>query len=328
MIYDSVANSFPGYSSDNRIWGSDRFETNEKIIEKFSSMFDFSKVYIATGVDFPDTLVASSLVCANNTVNPVVLTDSGRFNSSTVKYTRTKIDAIKSLTAIGGSGAVPDSAFNRIHKAIVVLDAGHGGFDPGAVYFGVNEKDINLELTKYVGAILENSGMTVFYTRQSDVSLGDTTRLSLAARTNYANSINPDVLLSIHHDAAGSSTEGTSTHYSTYRPLVDNTGVYSADYQGSSIYRDSSPCDAAVKSEKLAKLIQSKLTQLGFSDKGANDHNLYVTKNVTMPSVLLEAGFMSNYSELQKIKSSSFMRAMAQKIADAISEYTNYYGIN
>ncbi len=176
----------------------------------------------------------------------------------------------------------------------IVLDAGHGGSDPGAVSqsTGLKESDLNLEQTLILGNLLKAYGFNVIYTRDTNKYL------SLEERVDIANNINADLFISIHHDSAypNTSVKGISTHYSTYRPLLDNEGLYEeySSTWGGYITLDSTPCDAAVKSKILAERIASGLASLGFNNRGTHDHNLYVTKWTTMPSVLIEVGFMSN----------------------------------
>ncbi|MGB4429209.1 MAG: N-acetylmuramoyl-L-alanine amidase, partial [Thermacetogeniaceae bacterium] len=110
--------------------------------------------------------------------------------------------------------------------ATIVLDAGHGGSDPGAVSSAntgsLKESDLNLQQTLILGNILESNGFNVIYTRDNKTS-----NPTLSERATLANDINADLFISIHHDSSTSkSAHGISTHYSTYRPLLDNEGLY------------------------------------------------------------------------------------------------------
>ena len=106
------------------------------------------------------------------------------------------------------------------YEITIVLDAGHGGSDPGAVSksTGLKESDLNLQQTLILGNLLKANGFNVIYTRDKDIYP------SLEERVNIANKINADLFISIHHDSAypNTSVKGISTHYSTYRPLLDN----------------------------------------------------------------------------------------------------------
>jgi len=147
----------------------------------------------------------------------------------------------------------------------------------------------------------------------------------LSERATLANDINADLFISIHHDSSTSkSAHGISTHYSTYRPLLDNEGLY-VEYSSmwGDITCDATPCEAAVKSKNLAEKLAKNIASLGFYNRGAHDHNLYVTKMTTMPSVLIEVGFMSNDEEVLRVSNPNMMKAIAQKIADTIIEFFN-----
>ena len=239
---------------------------------------------------------------------------------------------------------VRDSASNEAYEAvkfkdiiarvsdreIIVLDAGHGGTEPGAVSSpktgNIREAKINLAQTLILGNLLKEQGFTVIYTHDADIFL------SLGDRTAIANLTGADLFLSIHHDSAYPNTtaKGISTHYSTYRPLLDNAGLAKKDtIYGSDITYDRTPCQTAIKSKKLAEMLVNNIATLGFNicpqenGSGAHDHNLYVTKNTIMPSVLIEAGFMSNDAEVLKVASKEVQLAIAQAIADTIIDFFN-----
>jgi N-acetylmuramoyl-L-alanine amidase len=210
-------------------------------------------------------------------------------------------------------------------REIIVLDAGHGGTDPGAVSSSstgsLREADINLDQTLILGDLLKAYGFNVIYTR--DIN----TTLSLEDRVAVANKAGADLFLSIHHDSVYPNTtaKGISTHYSTWRPLLDNEGLAIKDtIYGSDIIYDRTPCDAATKSKILAEMLVNNIATLGFNicpqenGSGAHDHNLYVTRNTTMPSVLIEAGFMSNDTEVERVAKKAVQQSIAQKIIETL----------
>jgi N-acetylmuramoyl-L-alanine amidase len=214
--------------------------------------------------------------------------------------------------------------------ATIVLDAGHGGSDPGAVSSPntgqIKEADLNLRLTNILGDLLEEKGFQIIYTRNNKSS-----NPTLQGRVAIANNVNADLFLSIHHDAAfiNKSAHGISTHYSTYRPELDNEGLYveySHLWDGDITY-DRTPCKAAVNSKILAEMLVQNIATLGFdmrpkeNGSGAHDHNLYVTRMTTMPSVLIEAGFMSNDEEVLRVSDPKMERAIAQKIVETIVDF-------
>ncbi len=218
----------------------------------------------------------------------------------------------------------------------IVLDAGHGGIDPGAISSpatgSIYESVLNEQQTRILGELLLEYGANVIYTRDripprnSNITLGQ----DLENRVDVANEIRADLFLSIHHDSAYPNTtaNGISTHYSTYRPLLDNEGLAKKNtIYGSDIIYDLTPCEAAIKSNILAEMLVRNIATLGFNicpqenGSGAHDHNLYVTRNTTMPSVLIEAGFMSNEQEVLRVAEKSVQQSIAQKIVDTLIDF-------
>jgi N-acetylmuramoyl-L-alanine amidase len=233
----------------------------------------------------------------------------------------------------------------------VMIDPGHGGSDPGAINYNTvpdtYEKVLNLQLASKVKKYLSPYVSNVYMTRNSDYYL------SLAERAQMANDRNVDLFLSIHHDSSYSSVvNGVSAHYSSYRPALDKSGNYviyngkiypyvderkvgssthifykengvtkSADINDVHVY-DSTPSPQATKSSELALNITNNLASLGLNRKytstGVKDNIFYVVRWTKMPSVLVEAGFVSNPIEVLKLSDPAFQEKSAKKIADAV----------
>ncbi|MCM1468579.1 MAG: N-acetylmuramoyl-L-alanine amidase, partial [Alistipes sp.] len=175
--------------------------------------------------------------------------------------------------------------------ATVVLDAGHGGSDPGAVYNGRQEKDDVLRLAKAVGSILENNGVNVQYTRTNDIY---DTPFQKAVK---ANATGADLLISIHRNSGANPN--------TYNGA--QTLVYSDD---------------GIRAT-LARNINNELTSLGFRDAGIVERpNLVVLKRSSMPAALVEVGFINNDAD-NRLFDEKF-NEIAQGIADGI--LTTLYG--
>lgn len=167
----------------------------------------------------------------------------------------------------------------------IVLDAGHGGANPGATYNGRQEKDDALRLTLAVGQLLENAGVNVVYTRTTDIYE------SPAQKAAEANQAGADYFVSIHR----------------------NSSVYPNQYTGieSLVY---SPYGQAAR---MAENINANLQAIGFVDQGVNERrNLIVLNRTQMPAVLVEAGFINNDSD-NALFDSRFQE-IAQAIADGI----------
>ncbi|MBD5644333.1 N-acetylmuramoyl-L-alanine amidase [Clostridium botulinum] len=204
----------------------------------------------------------------------------------------------------------------------IVLDAGHGGKDSGAVSSkatgNVHEADIVQKITIKLGNLLKKAGYNVIYTRDKvDNYNYPSITQNLEDRINVANSIKADLFMSIHADSFDiPSANGYGAHYSSYRPNLDNSGVY----KEGDVYYDRTPCDAALKSKVLSQLIVNEMSSLGGSNRGIEDHNLYVTRNALMPSVLVETGFVSNDTEVRKLNSDSYQNQIAQKLYNAVTK--------
>lgn len=166
--------------------------------------------------------------------------------------------------------------------ATVVLDAGHGGGDSGAVYGNRVEKDDVLALTLAVGDILERSGVDVIYTRTGDIY---ETPLQKA---NEANEANADYFVSIHRNSTP-----VPNSYSGVETLVYNR--YGRAYE-------------------LATNINQRLTDIGMNNLGINERkNLVVLRRTSMPAVLLEIGYVNTEAD------NIFFDARFNEIANAIA---------
>jgi N-acetylmuramoyl-L-alanine amidase len=187
-------------------------------------------------------------------------------------------------------------------KATVVIDAGHGGFDPGKV--GTQdtlEKDINLAIAKKVEKTLTDSGYTVYMTRTEDTALYDEgaakKKMSdLQNRVKIINEANPVVAVSIHQNSYSAETKGTQVFY----------------------YKNSE------KGKILAKQLQDAVREvMGDENKRVERGNdsYYMLKNVECPFVIVECGFLSNPEEETLLKDESYQQKMALGICEGIERY-------
>ena len=170
---------------------------------------------------------------------------------------------------------------------VIVLDAGHGGSDYGAIRDNVNEKDINLDVTKRVAAILTKKGYEVHLVRDDD------TYVSLEDRVGFSESIKPDIFVSIHvNSSTKEEITGIETHY----------------------YRDDSIRLAEVVHKKLANYIKT-------TDRGLFKSKFYVINHTTSPAILVEIGFISNPAERDELLTDKRKQYTAKAIAEGIIEY-------
>lgn len=217
-----------------------------------------------------------------------------------------------------------------LNNKLIVIDPGHDyGGDYGAVstHNGVKYEEtvMNMEVAVKLKSSLEAKGYRVELTRQLwERPVSKDAATSLKARTDFANGLKADLFISIHHDSSSaSSAKGTSTHYSTYKPGIDTDGVTTIpkgqSYEGA--YIDTTPSPAAILSRDLAnKVVNNVARDLGRINRGAADHNLYVTVNTNMAAVLVEGGFISNPGEAAAMANSGNQQKLADTIANTVKE--------
>jgi N-acetylmuramoyl-L-alanine amidase len=225
---------------------------------------------------------------------------------------------------------------------VIVLDAGHGGKDPGAMGTGrykKTEKDIALDVTLMLGKYIEQEfdNVKVVYTRTDD------SFPTLLQRTDLANSVDADLFISIHCDSFTKNTaKGTSSHVMGLRYTKENLRI--AQRENSVIYLEdnyeenyggfdpTSPESIIAltlnqstfldQSILIAQKIQNQFkTRVNRTDRGVKQTPLWVTSRTSMPSVLVELGFISNPEEEDFLQSDQGKTYMASALFRAFKEY-------
>jgi len=233
------------------------------------------------------------------------------------------------------------TAQKRIYT--VVLDAGHGGSDPGNLGNGYKEKNIALKITKEVGVLLEkNKDIRVVYTRKKDVSV------DLWKRGDIANSVKADMFVSFHCDSHTSNAYGLGTFVLGLRGNKKNLEIakrensvilLEKDYKQNYKYNPNSP-ESLIglsllqeenldQSLQLASLIQNQLvSNLKRHNRYVKMDNFQVLRETIMPSVLIELGFLTNKKEGRYLNSKKGQQAMAKSIARSIEKYVDQLKLN
>ena len=203
-------------------------------------------------------------------------------------------------------GSASRGNYDVLNK-IVYLDAGHGGYDPGASYFGISEKSLTLAIQSRVKAKLEAEGYQVVTTRTSD------TYVDLTDRSRAANASESDIFVSIHINASGSSAaQGIETYY--YQPYAEYPSRINATYHANSTRLS--------MSDTLANAIQSSLINAtGAQNQGVKRQTFAVLRETTAPAVLLELGFLSNPQEAARLNTSAYQETLANAIVAGIKSY-------
>jgi N-acetylmuramoyl-L-alanine amidase len=253
-------------------------------------------------LDFPNTVISDQLRNSKDYQNGIGIVNSAtsinpfinqirysQFDPTTArvvlelnqkaKYT---INSVSNGLQIAFQIAPPKQGF------LVVLDAGHGGKDTGAIGITGNyEKDLTLAVEKVVKVeLLKHTGFQVVETRSGD------SYPTLQDRVQIAQDANADLFLSIHGNSFDPAARGTETYYYTSQ------------------------------SEALATIVHKHLVAAtGFPDRGAKTSGFYVIKNTTMPSNLVELGFLTNAIEDQQMLTPEFQQRVGKALADAIYEY-------
>jgi len=192
--------------------------------------------------------------------------------------------------------SVPVFSMPMSHK-IVWIDAGHGAYDPGKVAGSVLEKDINLAIAVKLQGLLEVGGATVFMTRLDDEALSSTKQGDMHTRRVMANASHADIFVSIHQNSyPQGSVHGAQVFYFN---TSDN-------------------------SRKLAEHIQQQLKEFAGTNsrlQARPNKNYYVLRQTTMPAVIVECGFLTNYNERTRLTQADYQERIAWGIYLGIVQY-------
>lgn len=220
--------------------------------------------------------------------NTVITVTTSKLQAYKLNYTSSEI-----LVEVGN----PKDLFDKI----VVLDAGHGGKDPGTQRNGYSEKDLNLEMiyTK-MQAYFDNSDIKAYWTREDD------TFIELKDRAAFASKVGADIFVSLHMNSFTTvSPNGLSVFYAKENKTATSGGL---------------------NSYGLADILQRNLVKgLGCNDRKVKSNSYVVCKSNTVPAVIIELGFMSNPGELKKLTSASYQNKAAKYIYESIVQVFQEY---
>ena len=238
---------------------------------------------------------------------------------------------------------VSQFSFAQKKTYTIVIDAGHGGHDPGNIGNGFREKNIALKVALEVGKIVEKQkDIKVVFTRKKDVFV------ELWKRGDIANDMKADLFISIHCDSHTSNAYGAGTFVLGARGNKQNLEIakrensvilLEKDYKQKYNYDPNSP-ESVIglsllqeenldQSLQLASLIQNNLvSKLKRHNRHVKMDNFQVLRETIMPSVLIELGFLTNKKEGRYLNSKSGQQAMAKNIANSIISFINQLKIN
>lgn len=207
----------------------------------------------------------------------------------------------------------------RLPFDLVVVDAGHGGGDPGAKGSGLLEKDVALDVALRVGRELEDRGVPHLLTRRADEAIEPGRRVGMANTHRNA------VTVSIHCNHAGDSgAAGIETHYCGWKPEPVRNWFFVRlpDPEGGGAEADG---DWRSHSELLAAEVQRSLVSATkAANRGTRKSDLAVIRDSHGAAVLVEIGFLSNAMEAALLGTDNYRDLLAEAIADGVEEYIRH----
>lgn len=225
---------------------------------------------------------------------------------------------------------------------VIVIDAGHGGYFPGARYGGYAEKNINLQMALKLGQMIEKNmpQIKVVYTRTTEKHFSENLRSDLQARADIANKAGGDLFISIHANAhRNTGIRGVETLIMGESELEtsENEAILFANNKEEFLDMSDQGTAAIVRahiqnlqftygeySEVMARLVQKHYSNLGRTNRGIRKQPLRVLYATDMPSILTEIGFMSNSAELKYITSEKGQNELVTALYKAVRDYVEH----
>ena len=196
------------------------------------------------------------------------------------------------------------------YNNIIFLDPGHGGKDPGASYYNITEKELNMQVYQKLRKELEGLGYTVLSSRDSDVFVDFVTE-----RSRMVNKTDSDIFISIHFNASGN-------------PASNRAGIQTYSYEEAAGYPSKinpywhNHPDRISESNRLAADIHSSLlAETGAKDAGRLRSSFAVLRETDKPAVLLELGYIDNFNENQQVRSDAYQNRLVAGIVKGIQKY-------
>lgn len=268
---------------------------------KTTDQYDKKQFLIEIPGNYKSYYKQNPIILNNNQIHSVSTTYTSAGNTR-IRVKTKKIQGF-ALTEKNGHFIVKIANPNKIYQNIVVLDAGHGGKDNGASKRGTKEKVLNHKIlyTRAKGYFDgPDSEIKVYYTRTKNIFI------PLMDRAKFASQVGADLFVSLHmNSCSSSSVNGLEIFYSK-----DNNA----------------PASSGLTSRILARQMHKQLIgDLDASSRGVKTANFVVTRYNTVPSILIELGFLSGNSDYKKLTSPSYQKQAAKSIYDSISAVFDKY---
>ncbi|MCL1940188.1 MAG: N-acetylmuramoyl-L-alanine amidase [Desulfovibrionaceae bacterium] len=241
-------------------------------------------------------------------------------------------DSAEPARAAGRTGGKAETVMEQLGLTVktIMIDAGHGGHDPGAQAAGITEKSFTLAMAKRVGALLQKEGFTVLYTRTSDKYM------PLQERPDTANAKKADLFISIHVNAnPKSGIRGLETYYLDEAKTQDAITV-AARENGVSvrnisdlqfILTDLMLSSKVKESHHLADCVHGgilkrlKSAKFAAHDNGVRSAPFYVLVGARMPAILVEFGYITNEHDVDNLKNEAYLQRQAEGLVQGIVQY-------
>lgn len=255
-----------------------------------------------------------------------------------VAFVRSNLGGMAGVGPAKMPTAPAEEAPKRFLIKTIVIDAGHGGKDPGAIgrRTRVKEKDLTLYLARKLKYILKEAGLKVIMTRDSDIFI------PLTRRSEIANEAGADLFVSVHINASVTRSLNGFECYYLSNATDDNSRALEAFENSSLKMNESASAERSklldktlwdmaltenrIESSELASHICDSVdSSLVMGNRGIRSARFYVLKYTNIPAVLVEAGYLSNKYDERKLKDQDFLDRVAKSIADGILKYKIEY---
>ncbi len=237
----------------------------------------------------------------NSVIKSVKVTKTAEGNTK-ITVTTTKLQGYRLKKGTDSYFSVDIGSPQSIYKNIVMLDAGHGGKDKGATKYGLKEKTLNYTILytkakQYFEA--QDSTVKAYWTRHTDKFI------NLYQRPKYSAKYHADLFVSLHMNSGSSSANGTEVYYSSHNNKKNSAGLTSRTF--------------------AKKMLSTLTTDLGSNRRGVKQAGFVVIKHNTVPSVLIELGFVSSPKDSKKLRQSTYQTKAAKSIYRGISNVFRSY---
>jgi len=213
-----------------------------------------------------------------------------------------------------------------------VVDAGHGGHDPGAISQGLREKDLTLDIARRLKVELRGKGLAVVMTRDRDEFI------TLSRRPNVANRLQADFFVSVHINANRSrQVSGVEVYYpresavdaaAPFPPHIEPAEVWLPTTRVKQILWDLVLSRTRRHAARMAlHICRAMRSRLHVRCRWVRGARFVVLREARMPAVLVEVGYMSNQREAARLAQASYRQAIAQAVAEGLVAYVRELGL-